>query len=78
MNVDEEILNVFAELMKTYQPATIKTANASMSTNEFWEHLQEHYPAAKYIGTEEVYQLLKDNGYIYTAIGEGIEWLIKK
>jgi hypothetical protein len=75
---EDELKNVFSELMKTYKPATKKTANSSMSTNEFWEKLQEHYPAFRFLGTDVIYEMLKTNGYVYAAIGENIEWLIKK
>ena len=65
-------------LTKVLKPATEKTANGSITTNEFWEKMTGHYPGALFIGTDDVYALLKENGYTYAMIGENIEWLIKK
>lgn len=78
MNEEEEIKNVFAVLTNTYKPATEKTANASMKTTEFYEKMTVHYPGALFIGTDDVYAMLKDAGYTYKMVGEGIEWLVRK
>lgn len=78
---NEELRDIMYAISQRFQPVpTIKESNMSLSTAEFLEKIREHYPLAEYMTDADMYQLLKQMGYTYQAVGTDakLEWLIHK
>lgn len=75
-----EINDIMFALKQKYSPAgNIKEADLVLSTAEFLNKIQDHYPPASMMDESQCYELLKKYGYRYSAIGSDakLQWLIK-
>jgi len=77
-DIDAEIMALFEKIKTKIKPASIDTANAHLSTGEFYSMLQEHYPEAEFLSVSELYTLLKDSGYSYELINGSFFWMVSK
>lgn len=79
INPEEEIKKIVSVLLLRFVPAsTIKESNIQMSTAEFADKIRSHYPGAAFVDDSFVYNMLIEQGFVYTIIGNDLQWLIKK
>ncbi|OFY87853.1 MAG: hypothetical protein A3F72_02990 [Bacteroidetes bacterium RIFCSPLOWO2_12_FULL_35_15] len=80
INFRAELEDIMFAIKEKYIPvASIREADLCLSTVDFIERITQHYPLAAMLDSSEMYKLLKDNGYSYSAIGDDakLQWLVK-
>ncbi|MES2590893.1 MAG: hypothetical protein V4608_03325 [Bacteroidota bacterium] len=79
--LEAELIDIMFSIKQRFRPVqNIKQANTTFTTAEFADKIKEHYPGAEFMDNNDVYQLLKKEGYTYSAVGSEskLEWLVYK
>ena len=79
-NFQSELNDIMFAIKQKYAPAdNIKETDLCLSTFEFLTKIQDHYPLAAHLDESDMYKLLKQNEYRFTAIGNDakLQWLVK-
>ncbi|MFA9220546.1 MAG: hypothetical protein ACEQSL_05105 [Sediminibacterium sp.] len=77
--IHEKLIEVFAEYISAYAPATFKMSTVQFSTAQVFQHLQDIFPSALYEGSD-VYDLLKEKNFEcadITGMGHWV-WMMKR